>query len=950
MILVLVLLYLFQSLINNLTFANEIDEELLREQIQQYLEEGNDLDDVELSLPANFNLDLSELLSSQGGTTGTTGTTSTTAGDENEFLSSAFGGLQDVFATALSSLQATSSARKTIAADKTQPMQSYENLLWPTFQSKPQIHHSKHRFYSLSHQKRKKIEWLNTTSSMQCSQTMLHWLRSEKSSIPSLTIENIPLYGRGIVATEDIQTRTLVSAVPRTLLLRASVAVKSSNHGRYVMNHLKDVHFNRDQAEKIAIAMFLLEQTALGDTSKFAPYINNIPQSLPHMPIFWNSNDMLSLEASHTWEMVMQQRRALLSEYNILKKKTPDFTHRFSFQDWCWSRGIIMTRAFRVSFDFGTENVRAQTPATTTVANVSTPTSLSPFHSHLLGGEVGPSTKKQKRCRNDVLVLSPLADMLNHRMEPNTAWRYSSSLDSFTLYATRDIPKGTPIYDSYGIKTNDALLRTFGFVDRDHESLRTMRLRQADVLLKIHIADLHNISPRHPTRTDICRKLKDVDALLLTARGAVSSKSFSMKHSLDETLQTLFDYHTSVLGTRNDMIALMIRMDTEFQRDRDVACKMKICHFWKDSSMDSQDDQDVNHSGKKKDDQEEMMLTDVFASEWQHVISSDLLNNNQRNGYLIRAEERSVHRFIQRIATQALFSALHLEEAATREREMRAIEEAVAREVLEEMMPVEDQVVAEILNENALTNATQEGETVDDAPVDANDPAEMTVVVEISGLASPSIRLSLPDPRGSLSSGGGNNGGGIGADAYPVLQESLREMERRFVDSSSLSLPKVGDHVLSRCCDTELYFSGIVISSMDDGSHVVQFHSMHPVTSKWTGWLGPIHARCVYYSISPLDIVRLTPKHVYKNEPMAWVPLDLNNDGILDEGRKELEHGQEVFVVWKRNKHRVYFDGNVVLQDDKLHKANKNNVVSIQYNDGDFEEFVELSQIFVRVG
>ena len=175
-------------------------------------------------------------------------------------------------------------------------------------------------------------------------------------------------------------------------------------------------------------------------------------------------------------------------------------------------------------------------------------------------------------------------------------------------------------------------------------------------------------------------------------------------------------------------------------------------------------------------------------------------------------------------------------------------------------------------------------------------------------------------------------------------------MERRFVDSSSLSLPKVGDHVLSRCCDTELYFSGIVISSMDDGSHVVQFHSMHPVTSKWTGWLGPIHARCVYYSISPLDIVRLTPKHVYKNEPMAWVPLDLNNDGILDEGRKELEHGQEVFVVWKRNKHRVYFDGNVVLQDDKLHKANKNNVVSIQYNDGDFEEFVELSQIFVRVG
>ena len=64
---------------------------------------------------------------------------------------------------------------------------------------------------------------------------------------------------------------------------------------------------------------------------------------------------------------------------------------------------------------------------------------------------------------------------------------------------------------------------------------------------------------------------------------------------------------------------------------------------------------------------------------------------------------------------------------------------------------------------------------------------EMTVVVEITGLAGPSIRLSLPDPRG------GNNGnGGVSIDAYPVLQQSLREMEQHFVDSSSMASPKIG--------------------------------------------------------------------------------------------------------------------------------------------------------------
>ena len=174
---------------------------------------------------------------------------------------------------------------------------------------------------------------------------------------------------------------------------------------------------------------------------------------------------------------------------------------------------------------------------------------------------------------------------------------------------------------------------------------------------------------------------------------------------------------------------------------------------------------------------------------------------------------------------------------------------------------------------------------------------------------------------------------------------------------------------------------------MDDGSHVVQFHSMAYETSKWTGWLGPIHTRQVYYSISPLDIIRLTPKHIYHNQPTSWMQLDANSDGVIDEGREKLWDGQEVFVRWKNNRHAVYFDGNVVLQereeeeeevgkdlncegneictdagciytDDGVCVSKKgynggrgggNYKVSVQYNDGDFERNVPLDLIFVKV-
>ena len=48
-------------------------------------------------------------------------------------------------------------------------------------------------------------------------------------------------------------------------------------------------------------------------------------------------------------------------------------------------------------------------------------------------------------------------------------------------------------------------------------------------------------------------------------------------------------------------------------------------------------------------------ITDIFEREWNYVIQSTLLNDNTRNGYLLRTEERAVYRFVQRITQQALF-------------------------------------------------------------------------------------------------------------------------------------------------------------------------------------------------------------------------------------------------------------------------------------------------------
>jgi len=1013
--------------------------------------------------------------------------------------------------------------------------------------------------------------------SQERSNGMLGWLRNQGSIIPSLDIQDIETYGRGkqffcccllfvvccllfvvcipqltplsqrcfstvwtgIIATTEIRTRTLVSAVPRPLLIRSSVAIKNSPHARVVYKDLLNRYFNRDQTEKIAIAIFVLEQVTLGVDSDFYYYLNILPTGLSHMPIFWDATDMKALETTRSWDLVMQQRRALLQEYQVLSKKIPAFASAYTFQDYCWARGIIMTRAFRVTFDFGTPKLHKNNGEhngdldgehdgghngeldgelnRTFRGRGNKDSSHHLPLSHLMGGEALPRTNVQTTCRNDVLVLSPLADMLNHRMTPNTAWRYSSSLDSFTLYATQTIKKGTPIYDSYGIKTNDALLRTFGFVDRDYMSLRTMKHRQAEIILAMEEYDLRSYSSSSSSPSssssssssalsNTCGKINDLDSLLLRSKGAMSIKTFTLSHTLDEHLQQLLDYTTSILGTREAMVALMIRAEKEFQWDDVVACEMNLCDFWDigdtaegtdttertdtaegtdtTEGTDTAEGTDMEEATGEQEvgsgggcweaympdyehcrgyrsvgyscvggwcaamdpggtpdacavrkgttyvvdratgrcTQAERVLPDVFAAEWKHVLASTALTDNQRNGLLLRVEERAVYRLLQRIATQALFTTQPTQPtmAGMDEEGEVGVEGEVGEEgehVNEEDM--EDVAWAEVVaNEEAREGGVpvEEGENEENEEDEEDEPSqsllhdlvaflddndavehqqlpheeeevregmgaeqeedehqnnlsssttatssttalspllENTVVVEISGLAGPIIRLALPDP-------GRSTNGAVSMDVYPALQQSLRDMEQRFVtDDGAVSVPRIGERVLSRCCDTDLYFSGTLISSMDDGSHVVQFHALDPVVAQWSNWMGPIATQPVYYSLSPLDIIRVTPKHVYRNTPMAWLPLDADNDGEYDAGVKDVVHGQEVFVLWKNNKHRMYFDGNVVLvkrgasgesgESDASDESEKGIMIAVQYNDGDYEENVKLSQILIRV-
>ena len=60
--------------------------------------------------------------------------------------------------------------------------------------------------------------------------------------------------------------------------------------------------------------------------------------------------------------------------------------------------------------------------------------------------------------------------MLNHRRPKQTSWFYSNEKEGFIIESLEDIPRGEPIYDSYGKKCNSRFFLNYGFIVLDNDA------------------------------------------------------------------------------------------------------------------------------------------------------------------------------------------------------------------------------------------------------------------------------------------------------------------------------------------------------------------------------------------------------------------------------------------------------------------------------------------------
>lgn len=224
---------------------------------------------------------------------------------------------------------------------------------------------------------------------------------------------------RSLYSNEEIPSQTRIVQIPLNNIISYKVAIASSTLLRKIYKKLKN-----SRKQHIILSLYLAQYMENKDNknNKFKSYFDILPKDLDNIPIFWTGEDLKYLKGSPFLSMIEHRNKIFTDEFEEISSHVEpgeldllfigyedDKLKRYKF-----TRSLVSSRNFSITVDL--ENLN---------------------------------------------VLVPIADMINHRNIPLTRWGFENGI--FFVDTTETIPIHTEITDSYGTKSNYLYLLYYGF-------------------------------------------------------------------------------------------------------------------------------------------------------------------------------------------------------------------------------------------------------------------------------------------------------------------------------------------------------------------------------------------------------------------------------------------------------------------------------------------------------
>jgi histone-lysine N-methyltransferase SETD3 len=249
---------------------------------------------------------------------------------------------------------------------------------------------------------------------------MIAWLVASGAECGRFGVDRRDERERGAYALAPISKGDVILRIPRRYIINDEV-VNASAIGKKIA-----ASGARLRSAYSPMAAYLLEARR-DERSFYRPYIETLPVSYRHMPIFFREQELSLLKGSYTLKMIDNRWESLMSDYHSLRHQVPGFD-AFTTHDFVWARLTVGTRTFSLSTE----------------------------------GEGAAG-------------LVPLVDMMNYRYPHETSWNYEDDEEAFVLKALQGFAPGDPMHTNYGRRCNGSFFVNYGFVldenDRNEAAL-----------------------------------------------------------------------------------------------------------------------------------------------------------------------------------------------------------------------------------------------------------------------------------------------------------------------------------------------------------------------------------------------------------------------------------------------------------------------------------------------
>lgn len=246
------------------------------------------------------------------------------------------------------------------------------------------------------------------------------WLKHHGAVLQNVQVKETSAEYRTVFVNNRVNKNEVLLSVPRVCIMTTSDA-KASAIGLAVSAAKCQLSHNHSW-----LALYLLQEKQ-NVNSFFVPYISTLPANFRNVPLLFTSEELAELRGSFVPGMVSCIQRVIREDFERLRG-IPAFT--YTLEEFTWARIAVISRIFAM-----------------------------------------PSISEEG--------LVPVADMLNHKSNATTNWRYCDQRSAFLIISNCAQLSGLEVFDSYGPKCNSRYFVNYGFTLPGNDSNN-----QADIFIK----------------------------------------------------------------------------------------------------------------------------------------------------------------------------------------------------------------------------------------------------------------------------------------------------------------------------------------------------------------------------------------------------------------------------------------------------------------------------------